>query len=554
MKNSEPDALMAVGGGEVPGSDTQGCRLVVASYEVAAPLVSAATAETARRIMGAPALGDFMELRFVDMGPQPGPLGNRSAAARLILEELLAPGDESGRNYFAIAVADRSAAEVELVLTECINAPFLNTLPVQVHGIASVDDRRSAIEVVSGASIAIAASGAWNYSDLVDELRRHANELLVHFAAGRQGLSHGELDSFRDSYEQYVLLGHGEESAGEPGAGVPDELPAVPASPALPDILAPEPPPPTACAAAAPAEASTAEATTGEATTGEATTGEATTGEATTGEATTARRPRARRPRARRPGERPRARRPRRPHRLLHCRSDGCRGGCPARRGGAGSRSNQNPAWAHRQKRPGPPAWSTCLSPGTRSRTTRPLGSAAGRHCSGWTRRSRRFRGPLTKSGCCRAMRRAYTATCAKPGRPPRRISGIQSPTRTSPRFSTKYARCCGGTSPARRRSGEHLARRVVVIFAADPPLANSVTADVFSRLAQQASIIWILPKPAVALLSRSFTEPPHVHVLPEHDDVADEIAALLSPPDSTAVAADDGATADTLVIGAGDA
>ena len=149
MTNSEPDALMAVGG-EVPGADTQGCRLVVASYEVAAPLVSAATAETARRIMGTPALGDFMELRFIDMGPRPELPGNRSTAARLILEELLAPGGESGRNYFAVAVADRSAAEVGLVLTECVHTPFLNTLPVRVHGIASVDDRRSPSEVEIG--------------------------------------------------------------------------------------------------------------------------------------------------------------------------------------------------------------------------------------------------------------------------------------------------------------------------------------------------------------------------------------------------------------------
>jgi hypothetical protein len=508
---------MSVGGGEVPGSDTQGCRLVVASYEVAAPLVSAATAETARRIMGTPALGDFMELRFVDMGPRPGPQGSRSAAARLIMEELLAPGDESGRNYFAVAVADRSAAEVELVLTECVNAPFLNTLPVHMHAIASVDDRRSAIEVVSGASIAIAASRAWNYSDLVDELGRHANELLVHFAAGRQGLSHGEVVSLRDAYGQYVLLGHGEESAGGPGAGVPDELPAVPAPPALPDILAPEPPPPTARAAVAPAEATTGERS------------------PAPDPPTSAAAP----PVAAPPVALPLGRLP---------------------------RWLPGPPWRRRkQKQPEPGLGAPAEAP------TAPglaylliTGNDIADDLASW----QRSRAALLKLDAQIAAipRAAYQVRVLQGDEEGlhgdlRRAGQLAKKDLRYPVSDTDFAAVLDEMRALLRRditrataSGEHLARRVVVIFVADPPLADSVTADVFSHLAQQASIIWVLPKPAVAMLSRSFTEPPHVHVLPEHDDVTDEIAALLSPLDSTAVAADDGGTADTLVIDAGDA
>ena len=245
MTGSEPDALTAVAVGEVPGADTEGCRFVVASYEAAAPLMSAVTADAARRIMMVPALGDFMELRFVNMGPRLGPSDNRSAAVRLITEELLAPGGESGRNYFAIAVADRSAAEVELVLAECANAPFLTSLPLRLHGIASLDDRGSASEVVSGASIAIAASGAWSHTDLVDELRRHANELLGHFAAGQEGFGHSELHSLRASYEQHVTRERAEEPSEGPVVAVPEtpELPSVPAPAPQLDILAAESPP-----------------------------------------------------------------------------------------------------------------------------------------------------------------------------------------------------------------------------------------------------------------------------------------------------------------------
>jgi hypothetical protein len=500
---------MAVGG-EVPGADTQGCRLVVASYEVAAPLVSAATAETARRIMGTPALGDFMELRFIDMGPRPELPGNRSTAARLILEELLAPGGESGRNYFAVAVADRSAAEVGLVLTECVHTPFLNTLPVRVHGIASVDDRRSPSEVVSVAPIAIAASGAWNYSDMVDELRRHANELLIHFAAGRQGLSHSQLDSLRDSYEQYVRLGQGEAPGGEQGAAVPDERPAEPAPPALRDILAPEPPPPAARTAAAPAEAGTGEAGTGEAGTG-----------------------------APPPVVPPLVRLPRW---LL---------GPPWRRG---KQQQPEPGLGTPAEAPRAPGLAYLLI----------TGSEIADDPASWQRSRAAL---LRLDAQIAAIPRAAYQVRALQGDEEglhgdlREAGQVAKKDLRYPVTDTDFAAVLDEMRALLRRditrataSGEHLARRVVVIFAADPPLADSVTADVFSHLAQEASIIWVLPKPTVAMLSRSFTEPPHVHVLPEYDDVADEIAALLSPPDSTAAAADGGATADTLVIGAGDA
>ena len=531
MTDSEPGVLVAAGGGEVLGSDTEGCRLVIASYEAAAPQVSDATAEAARRIKGAPALGDFMELRFVDMGPWPGPTGNRSAAARLILEGLLAPGDECGLNYFAVAVADHSAAEVELLLTECLNTQFLNTLPVKVHGIASVDDRHSPSEAVSGASIAIAASGGWTYDDLVDELRRHANELLVHFAAGRQGLSRSRLDSLRDGYKQYVRQERGEESAEELGAGALDERLAEPVRPASPDIPVPEPSWPAIHAAAALAEASTDEASTGEASTGEV--------------STDARSPTPylRTPAAARSVAPP-------PARLL--------------------RRLPGPPWRREKQRQPEPV-------GTPTEGRTPClayllitGSEIADDPASWQRRRAAL---LRLDARIAAIPRAAYQVRVLQGDEERLHGDLREAGQCakkdlrSPVTDTDFAAVLDEMRALLRwditratASGEDLARCVVVIFAADPPLADSVTADAFSRLAQKASIIWVLPKSAVALLPDCFTEPPHVDVLLEHVDVIDEIAALLGPPDNTAVAADDGAIdgdgaiADTPVIGAEDA
>jgi hypothetical protein len=350
---------------------------------------------------------------------------------------------------------------------------------------------------------------------MVDELRRHANELLIHFAAGRQGLSHSQLDSLRDSYEQYVRLGQGEAPAGEQGAAVPDERPAEPAPPALPDILAPEPPPPAARTAAAPAEAGTGEAGTGEAGTGEAGKG------------------------APPPVVPPLARLPRW---LL---------GPPWRRG---KQQQPEPGLGAPAEAPRAPGLAYLLI----------TGSEIADDPASWQRSRAAL---LRLDAQIAAIPRAAYQVRALQGDEEglhgdlREAGQVAKKDLRYPVTDTDFAAVLDEMRALLRRditrttaSGEHLARRVVVIFAADPPLADSVTADVFSHLAQEASIIWVLPKPRVAMLSRPFTEPPHVHVLPEYDDVADEIAALLSPRDSTAAAADDGATADTLVIGAGDA
>ena len=506
---------MAIADGEVPGSDTEGCRLVVASYEAAAPLVSAAAADAARRIMMDPALGDFMDLRFVDMGPRPEAPKDRSAAARLILEEMLAPGDESGRNYFAIAVADRSAAEVELVLTECVNAPFLNTVPLRVHGIASRDDRRSASDAVSSAPIAIAASGAWSHSDLVDELRRHANELLGLFAAGQQGLSHGQLDSLRASYEQYVMLGQGEETSEDPGEAVPDELSAEPVPAAQLDILAAESPPPAALPAA-PAQTDTAVTSTAEA-------------------GTAAPSPVPEQPVS-----------------------------APASPLGHLPRWLADPPW-RRGKQPVPDAGAQAEGPRIPGLAyLLIIGDQIADDPVSW----QRSRASLLRLD-------AKIATIPRAAYLVRTLQGdaeaLRSELREAGQLGKKevrqpvadadFAEVLEEMRALLRRdlarptaTGEPLARPVVVFFAPDPPLADSIAADAFGRLAREALIVWVVPKEAMELLSDAFTEPSDVYVLAEHEDVADEVAELLTPPGSPAVTPADTLPTENGVPGDGDA
>ena len=61
-------------------TDSEECLFIIGSYSDVAPTVGSAAAEAAARIMMSPALGDFIELRFVDIGPRPEQAGKPTAA------------------------------------------------------------------------------------------------------------------------------------------------------------------------------------------------------------------------------------------------------------------------------------------------------------------------------------------------------------------------------------------------------------------------------------------------------------------------------------------
>ena len=184
-------------------SDVGSCLVLVTSYTGAVSLVERVTTEATGRLIMSPSLGDFIELRYANIGHQPIQHGQQSAAAQ-IADHLLQPRPGIGHNYFAVVILDRSAATVEAVLQDCAVSPFLSSLSIRLLGIASREDRRVP-SLPEGAEILVSPVGAWQRQELVDELLRYADTLMHDFAGGRQpGLAPDELTRYRDQFGSHV--------------------------------------------------------------------------------------------------------------------------------------------------------------------------------------------------------------------------------------------------------------------------------------------------------------------------------------------------------------
>ena len=195
-------------GATPPDPDSDGCLCVVASFVSAARAIEEVTAEAAKRAMMSPVLSDFIEFRFADLGPQPGQDGDRSRAIRRITDALLNPQGIAGRNYFALVVVDRSAAVVDQLLSDCAASPYLDKLRMRSLGIANSDDRPNrgqARESDSSPEIVTSPRGVWSRKeDLVDVLRRFGSELQRDFSARHKpGLSIDELGDLREGYHAH---------------------------------------------------------------------------------------------------------------------------------------------------------------------------------------------------------------------------------------------------------------------------------------------------------------------------------------------------------------
>ena len=218
--------------------DSEGCLLVVAGYADIAAVLGPVTAEAAASIMrSSPELGDFFDLRFADIGPRPGSPSGRADAIAHIAGELTRPAGAAGRHYFALVVADRSAAVAEQLLAECRAHPVIAGLPMRCRGLASTDDRRPGTgEAAAGspaANIVFPAAGAWDRASLVHELRSFAAELLTDFAAGNEpALTPGQVSQLLSAEEQNPA----EEQAH--GPAMDDQAPGPQPAPS-PDALSP---------------------------------------------------------------------------------------------------------------------------------------------------------------------------------------------------------------------------------------------------------------------------------------------------------------------------
>ena len=206
--------------------DTEGCLCLVAGYAKDDGLIARVTAGAERRVMMSPALGDFLQLRYVDLGPRPGQADDLSRSVRRIVADLMAVQEAAGRSHFALIVIAKSAMTIEGLLGSCAAEPFLAGLRMQFAGIASSDDREQGNRL---AEITSSPAGSWrNERELIDALRQRCEELPRHFAArGEPGLTRTEFAALRHAHAQPAA--EGDSLEGDVG-DAPDQTP-------VPDIL-----------------------------------------------------------------------------------------------------------------------------------------------------------------------------------------------------------------------------------------------------------------------------------------------------------------------------
>jgi hypothetical protein len=163
-------------------ADSAKCLLVIGGYrdyaDILRPVVIAAT----EQILMSPSLGDFFELRFVDLGKESARTGDQSAAvARLVLELTSRP--EAARNFSAFMLIDRSSAASDRLLRECQANRVLTALKVRFYGSATIEDRASGQDQGTGPEIDVA--GRQRSDDvLTSEIVGYAERLLADFGSG----------------------------------------------------------------------------------------------------------------------------------------------------------------------------------------------------------------------------------------------------------------------------------------------------------------------------------------------------------------------------------
>jgi hypothetical protein len=457
--------------GTLVEDDTEGCLCLVAGYAKDDGLIARVTAEAERRVMMSPALGDFLQLRYVDLGPRPGAAGDRSRPVRRIVGDLMTLQETAGRSHFALIVIAKSAMTIEGLLGSCSTEPFLAGLRMRVVGIASSDDRKTGDGL---ADITNSPAGHWrDERDLTDALHQRCEELPRYFAAhGESGLTRGELAALRHAHAQPAARGGGPEGDADGG---PDEAPP-------PDVLedAPE-----AAETAPRQDVATVDAA----------------GSGAIGSA--ARRPAAVSASRWLPGS-PRGRR----KQAAKPRDPEIADAASSARKAMGlvylfmivdKDAAADPVHGRLQG---------ALREVDRRLAAQPFCEYQVRVIHGG---DGDLRGVLQDAG--RLVRRASRRS-VKTEDFASVLKGIRASLRRDRQLVQIIATAKGLT----------VARPTVVIFAADPPMADLDAAKVFADVAAEATVVWVVPAKLEGLVSPAFGRPCGATVLGEHQAVADEI------------------------------
>lgn len=523
-----PDGAGAV----LDEAGSRACLLIAASYADVAAAVEPVVTSAAGRILAAPALGDFVELRFADGGLRPSPdetdncSSGHTVAADRIAEAMTRPTAGTDENYFALAVVDQSAATVARLLDECRSNPAIAGLRPQCRGFAATEDRPAppAGNQPADSDIIVATAGMWTEHSLAAGLRHYAEELFRHFAITHQpGVSCAELAEIRDRAGLAEPQRAAASSAGpdpaldlQPASAVPDQVssPGLPGEAALvmpsPDELSPSHPPTDYRPARSPAELlASADPV-------------ATAGPAASADPVAA--PGAPAPSAA-PAPAPEA----------------VRGTAPATR-----RALLRQLASRRLRGSGPPGEQadgqtqlevaevaiTTVMPvflllyGVTSpdeqvswREARSLSVSLDRKITSSRPVAFKVRAFSSAADSAKSTLRDAGSLAARDiKRPDPQLDFDQA----LDSLRTALASDLGGLS----RAVLPAARPAVVILAVDVPVADVISAQSYQRLAEQASVIWVVPERSANLISPVFTA--GVPVLTFHDGTADEIVGLL--------------------------
>jgi hypothetical protein len=210
------------------GHGSEGCVLVVFSYDDVADVVEPVVTDAATQILAAPALGDFVQLRFARGGARPRtdapPEGQLpSQVEGQVMRALVRSEPPAEKTYFALAAVDQSAGQAMRMLAGCRSDPVLGPLSPRCAGFAVVDDQPSDI---GAAQMIIAPSGEWTGDTLAAEFVRLAGLLFAHYAASHDaGLTREQFAELKKRCEADDRSG--ETGAAGSGAGL-DLSPAVP--------------------------------------------------------------------------------------------------------------------------------------------------------------------------------------------------------------------------------------------------------------------------------------------------------------------------------------
>ena len=533
-ETSSPDGASAVP--DELGS--RGCLLVAVSYADVAGAVGPVVAGVADHILATPMLGDFVELRFADGGPRPTanePDGHPEdgTVAERIAAELTRPAAAMDENYFALVIVDQSAAAVARIHDECRSNPSIADLPLQYRGFAAMEDRPAALadDKPAATDVIVPPDGKWTERTLAAGLYHYSEELFRHFATTYQsGITHAELAEIRDhaglsepipaisapaghdgvldlqpatgAPEQVTLPGLAAEAASSMPSRREASIPRSPAAPLpsaaaslslpFPDALSgiSSPPDPTSARATGDQLASAAST--------ESAAPSATAPVAAPGSAGTAP-PATRYSRIRRLASR-------------RLRSSGAPVEQPQVHALPEAAAVPVTAIApvflllHALVSPdGQVSWRKCRS----------LSVSLDRKLS--SSRSAAFM-VRAVSGADGSLRDAGHLRERDIRRPDPQLEFEQSLDRLRKAMTSDLGSLNRMTLPA--------IPPAVVIFAVDVPVADVISAEVYRRLAEQASVIWVVPEPSAHLISPLFSN--GVQVLGFHDGIANEIAGLL--------------------------